>query len=169
MLVVLMCHYQCGFCFLYTSPSKEVSLSYEYIIASMFPVCSTLHIIKGGGDHIVACTSTHDRSQDFDPTNFYAWLTHWLHQKFGLDPWLFSTINHLESLWRYPQFLYHDCLTSFKIHLDRLSSLWPQSWVGVHAVAYVVCVPPPCIMQKGERHGYLYCNSLRWLKLLWVY
>ena len=55
--------------------------------------------ISRGCHNIVACTSTHDRGQDLDPSNFRAWPLDRTETWFSLDPWLFSII-HPSSTWR---------------------------------------------------------------------
>ena len=69
----------------------------------------------------------------------FSCLTPWLHQKFSLDPWLFS-INHThwvpgEAL-TISKLVWAVCLTPWpasKFHHDHLTSLWPRSWVGVQS------------------------------------
>ena len=79
----------------------------------------------------------------------FSCLTPWLHWKFGFDPRLFS-INHThrEAL-TFSKLAPTICLTTWpasKFGLDRLTSLWPRSRVGVqspmqcHPLGVCVCV-----------------------------
>ena len=117
------------------------------------------HNFYKGGDTIImisACTSTRDRGQDLDPSNFHAWpLDRTENLALTLDYWALTTpIDRLERLWPFlscPRFLAwpwpldSDRLTSFKI------SPWPLDLTltpvaGGSTVVYVVSPSPPCLI-----------------------
>ena len=69
----------------------------------------------------------------------FSCLTPWPHQKSGLDPWL-SSINHAHrSPWEpltvseLPPIPTLTTWPASKFRLDCLTSVWPQSWVGVQS------------------------------------
>ena len=74
----------------------------------------------------------------------FSCLTPWPHWKFGLDPWLFS-INHTHrapgealTVSKLASTVSLTAWPASKFGLDRLSSLWPQSRVGVQSPMHSV-------------------------------
>ena len=88
-----------------------------------------------GGHYISACTSTRDRGQDLDPSNFHAWpLDRIENLALTLDYRALTTpIDRLERLWPFLSCLSLTAWPASKFCLDRLTSLWPWSRVGVQS------------------------------------
>ena len=98
-----------------------------------------------GGHYIVTCTSTRDRGQDLDPSNFCAWpLDHTENLALTLDCRALTTlINRLQTVSKLPPISTLITCPASKFHLDCLTSLLPRSRVW-STVTYVVsphCVP----------------------------
>ena len=124
------------------SKSESPIKAWYYIISHTYSGERGVQCTRGW-HYIGAYTSIHDRGQDLDPSNFYAWLLdHTENLTLTLDyPALTTPIERLERLWpflSYPRFLAwpFDQLRTF-----TLTALTPVA--GGSTVVYVVSPPPP--------------------------
>ena len=102
---------------------------------------------KGKGVTLHSLLYFHPRPRSRSWPIKFSCLTPWPHQKSGLDPWL-SCINHAYrspgeplTISKLPLIPTLTAWPASKFHLDRSTSLWPWSRVGVQSP--ILWPPPP--------------------------